>query len=107
MAKQTERRRIRKPIRLQSNPDNMAFGWSVFVLVVFCSVLTGLAALFFTNLHYSNQIINDNNEISSYQTQVKSEQHDIQFIIEHDNTQINCYELNSSYDRNICNSHNQ
>jgi hypothetical protein len=87
--------------------DRRSFNWRVFFLVLACSAITAGIVRFSENLHYSNSLLQANDQTNSAQTQLAAEQRDVKFIISHDNSQLNCYEMQSSYDRNLCNLHNQ
>ena len=109
MSKTRARRRLPKDFhkKFSTSESNAQFVWSIVILVVFFSALSALAAVFFVNIHYNNEVVSANDQASSAQAQLKSEQSDVNFVIQHDDNQINCFQLSSSYDRNICNSHNQ
>lgn len=109
MPKTRERRRLSKNFhkKFSNTESNTQFVWSVVILVIFFSAVSALAAVFFVNLHYNNEVLSANDQASTAQAQLKSEQTDVQFLIQHDTNQINCFQLSSPYDRNICNTHNQ
>jgi hypothetical protein len=79
--------------------------WKVILLVIFCSVVTGLTVNFFNNLHYSNLLLQANNQAGSAQTELGKEQYDVKFLINNNKIQFNCYDLRSDYARNICYMH--
>jgi len=107
MTKPRSRKRITSSDLTLSIKPKSHFKWEILILVVAFSMITGGLVKFYDNEHYNNSLLQSNNQATSAQSQLKAEQSDIGFIIEHDNGQINCYDLQSSYDRNICNSHSQ
>ena len=70
-------------------------------------IITAITVRFFDSLSYGNSLSKANNAASSAQNQVSQEETDIQFILKHDPSQLNCYDIQSQYDGNLCSSHNQ
>lgn len=79
----------------------------VVSLVVISIVATILIMRFFYGVHYNNLLLQANGATSEAQSKLGDEKHDVQFLIHNSNSQINCYQLQSSYDKGLCNAHNQ
>lgn len=98
------RRRVNFNFPLSSIP-NRRFSWKVVVIVLICSLVTGLGVRFFENIHYSNLLLQLTGQANTSQAQLSTEQTDFKYVINHDPGQLNCYQLQSSSDRNICYAH--
>lgn len=79
--------------------------WKVVLLVIVFSVMTMVMVNFFDNLHYSNLLLQANGQATVAQTQLGKEQYDVKYLIDNNTHQLNCYDLLSTYARNICNTH--
>ena len=102
--------RIRKPSyltkkQLFSNAKPPT-GWGAALLVIVFCLITAVLVNFLNNLHYKNQILQDSNQVTAAQSQQDKEQYDLSFVINNDNSQLNCYDLHSTYARGVCNTHN-
>lgn len=78
--------------------------WLVAVLLLICAVVTALTVRFFVDIHYSNLLLQANNQAGTSQTELSKEQYDVNFLI-NNSGQLNCYALRSSYVRNLCFTH--
>lgn len=107
MAKSRARHRIENSALTLSPSAKTNFNWSILLIVVVCSAITGGIVRFSDNIHYNSALLQASSQTNSAQSQLEAEQHDMQFIISHDSSQLNCYELQSSFDRNLCDTHNQ
>lgn len=100
------RQEARKPkANVSSGKDIGNLVWVALVLIVLCSLATGLLVNFFNNLHYNNLLLKVNGQASAAQAELSKEQYDAKFIISNGGTQLNCYDLRSSYVRGICYKH--
>lgn len=79
----------------------------ITLLAIICAVVAGTAIRFLDNVHYNGLLQQANNQAVSAQNKLDSEQHDLQFVINNAGTQLNCYDLQSTYARRVCSSHNQ
>lgn len=101
------RKRVKpEKILAQFNSDETPFNWRILILVIICCAITGLVVRFFVDVHYSNQLLQVSGQATSAQSSLGAQQYDFQFLLKHDNNQINCYELHSQYDRTVCFTHN-
>jgi hypothetical protein len=72
------------------------------VIVIICSIATGLAVNFYNNYYYDQQLLQANGQAAAAQTQLGNARYDVKFLIENFPTSINCYDLHSKYARSIC-----
>lgn len=81
--------------------------WSVIFIIVFACLLTGAIVNFVNKVHYTNMLLGLQHKANSAQNQLNSEKYDVSFIIKNYGNSINCYDLRSTYARDLCNQHNQ
>lgn len=93
-----------KTSRFYREPS-LTFNQSV-VLIILCSLITGLAVNFFNSVHYSNVVSQADSQTSATQSELGKEQYDVKFLINNSNKQVNCFDLRSDYARGLCNTHN-
>lgn len=79
----------------------------VVLVAAACVVVTGAAVRFWDNIHYNHLLLQANSRADTAQIQLSQEKQDIRFMIKNDNHQLNCYDLQSSYDRGLCRTHDQ
>lgn len=91
-----------------TNPEQTSQYFGVlFFLFIVSIVLVGGAVQFYNVIHYDNLLGQANSQAASYQNTLSNEQIDAKFILANTRGQINCDQLLTSYDRNLCNIHDQ
>ena len=82
--------------------------WTLTVLIIICSLATGLLVNFFNNLYYTRLLLQANSQSSAAQSELAKMRYDVKQLITSTSgsVQFNCYDLRSRYARNICYQHN-
>ncbi len=78
----------------------------VLVLVVFFSLATSAIVNILDSIHYNNIITKIYSSDVNNQLQLDKTIKDYKFVLTQDNNSLNCYQLQTSYDQNLCNKHN-
>lgn len=96
-----------QPRRMKSRQltPKVISGLQVLALVIVFSAGTGLIVNFFDNIHYNNLLSQVNDQVGTAQTELGNEHYDLKFLI-NNSGQLNCYDLHSSFTRNLCQTHN-
>ena len=81
--------------------------WSVIFILIIACVITGAIVNFINKVHYTNVLLGLQHQANAAQGQLSKEKYDVSFIIKNYGGSINCYDLQSSYARGLCNQHNQ
>lgn len=93
--------------RLRPRPFNSSTGWESFIIYLILIAISVFATLFFSNIHYNAQLLQQTQTINNLQLENSNQQADIKVLTSLTNSQINCYVLMSTYAQQQCQQHNK
>lgn len=100
MAKSIGRKPVNRDVLRASFGSDESVNRVIVVLFIVCILITGISVRFLDSVHYNSQITKLNNQNTALQNTVATQQNDIKFLI--DANQTNCFQLQSIYAKSIC-----
>ena len=92
---------------LQPSRYQKWFNGKTVILLIIAIVGTAFVTRFFEKLHYDNLLQKSYTAQAHLSDTTNSEELDLKYLIDNTHAPLNCYQLMSSYARQLCAPHNQ
>ena len=92
---------------LHPNRYQKWFNTKTIILLIVAILGTVFVTRFFEKLHYDNLLQKSYTAQAHLSDTTTNEELDLKYLINNTNAPLNCYQLMSSYARQLCNQHNQ
>lgn len=78
----------------------------VFFILILAVLITGSVVHFYDNINSNNALTKSYSQKINYLNKLNQTQKDFSFLINQFNSSLNCFQLQTNVDQNLCTQHN-